>query len=73
MRVQTHEDPQGVVLPVDSLAAPMQDPVQYMIHCIETDAPIEGPLSPAMARIGQQIVDSAVLSAATGQTVELVE
>ena len=72
VRIQTHEDPQGVVLSVDSLAAPMQDPVQYMIHCIETDAPIEGPLSPSLARIGQQIVDSAVASASLGRTVELI-
>jgi glucose-fructose oxidoreductase len=72
VRLQTVEEPQGVVIPVDELVAPMQDPVQYMIHCIETGASLEGPLSIAMARVGQQIVDSAVSSASAGRTVELV-
>jgi len=72
VRVQTREDPNGVVIPVDELVPPMQDPVQYMIHCIETGASLEGPLSTAMARVGQQIVDSAVSSASAGRTVELV-
>ena len=73
VRIQTLEDPQGVVLPVDLLAAPMQDPVQYMVHCIETGEEIRGPLSPQMARIGQQIVDSAAWSASEGRTVELID
>ena len=34
--------------------------------------PIAGPLSPAICRIGQQIVDSAVLSAEQKRTVPLV-
>jgi glucose-fructose oxidoreductase len=34
---------------------------------------VEGPLSPEIARIGQQIVDSAVLSAREKRTVPLIE
>jgi glucose-fructose oxidoreductase len=33
---------------------------------------VEGPLSPKIARIGQQIVDSAVLSARLKKTVTLL-
>jgi len=73
VRLQTREEPEGVTLPVDVLVPPFQNPVQYMLHCIDSGAPIEGPLSPAMARVGQQIVDSAVLSASEGRTVELLD
>ena len=59
IRVQTRACPEGEDLPVDALAPPMQNPVQYVIHCIENDLAVEGPLSPAICRIGQQIVDTA--------------
>ena len=73
VRVQTREHPEGLVLPVDAAAPPMQNPVQYMLHRLEHHLPIEGPLSPAMCRIGQQIVDSAVLAAREKRTVDLVD
>ena len=72
IRVQTRPHPKGEVLPVDTLASPFQNPIQYMIHCIENDQPIKGPLSPQMGRIGQQIVDTAALSAAEKRTVALL-
>jgi predicted dehydrogenase len=62
IRVQTEVKPEGYTVPVDVAQAPMQDCVQYVIHCIENDLPIEGPLSPITSRIGQQIVDGAVRS-----------
>ena len=43
-----------------------------MVDVIRNDKPIEGPLSVEISRIGQQIVDSAVLSASEGKTVPLV-
>lgn len=73
IRVQTRDCPEGRAVPVDRLDPPFQNPVQYLLHCLEHDAPIEGPLSPVIARIGQQIVDSAVLSAETGRTVPLLD
>lgn len=73
VRLQTRAKPEGEVIPVDSVDAPMQDPIQYMIHCLETGTPIDGPLSPEVCRIAQQIVDSAVLSAAEKRTVPLVD
>ncbi|WP_146389765.1 Gfo/Idh/MocA family protein [Allorhodopirellula solitaria] len=65
--------PAGEWEDTDTLAPPYQNPVQYMVHAICNDEPIEGPLSVEISRIGQQIVDSAVLSANEGKTVALVE
>jgi len=73
IRVQTHDHPEGQVLPVDDLQAPCQNPVQYVIDCLEQGKPIEGPLSPEMCRVGQQIVDTAMLSAEQKRTVALVK
>jgi glucose-fructose oxidoreductase len=70
--VQTREKPQGFEVPCDTLAAPFQNPIQYFHHCIATGEPLDGPLSPAVSRIGQQIVDSAVLSAREKRTVSLL-
>ena len=71
VRIQTREDPQGLVLPVDELVAPMQNPVQYVLSCLETGATIEGPLDPKLSRVGQRIVDSAMQSARDGRSVDL--
>jgi glucose-fructose oxidoreductase len=72
IRVQTRAHPAGETLPVDTLLPPYQNPVQYLIHCISTGEPISGPLAPEISRIGQQIVDSAVLSAREQRTVALL-
>lgn len=72
VRVQTRDCPQGRDIPADELKPPFQNPVQYVIHCLESGKPIDGPLSPALSRIGQQIVDSAVLSARERRTVPLI-
>jgi glucose-fructose oxidoreductase len=73
IRLQTRTDPVGTDLPVDTVEAPMQNPIQYMIHILENDGVIDGPLSPEVCRIAQQIVDSALLSAAEKRTVPLVD
>jgi len=71
--VQTEEKPEGYMLPVDRAEPPVQNCLQYVIHCIENDLPIEGPLSPETARIGQQIVDTALKSIQDGQPVALID
>src|SRR6185369_14344742 len=38
---------------------PNQNPVQYLIHCLEKEAALEGPVSLEISRIGQEIVDPA--------------
>ena len=73
VRLQTAACPQGEEIPSDALEHPHQNPIAYVIHRLENQLPIDGPLSPAIARIGQQIVDSAVLSIEKGGTVALVE
>jgi predicted dehydrogenase len=72
VRLQTRADPAGREIPVDTLQPPRQDPVQYIIDCLETGRPVEGPLSPLVSRSGQRIVDSAVLSALHKHTVRLL-
>jgi glucose-fructose oxidoreductase len=72
IRVQTRQHPEAREVPVDEPKPPYQNPIQYFLHCLEAGAPVEGPLSPAMSRIGQQIIDSAVKSAAERRTVPLV-
>ncbi|MGH7955706.1 MAG: Gfo/Idh/MocA family protein, partial [Opitutaceae bacterium] len=73
IRVQTRAWPEGEDIPVDTLAPPFQNPIQYFVHCIREGVPIEGPLSPRIARIGQQIVDSALRSARLKKTVPLLD
>jgi glucose-fructose oxidoreductase len=71
IRVQMERRPEGFKQPADKLEAPFANPIQYFIHCLETGAPVDGPLSPAISRIGQQIVDAAVLSARKKQAVKI--
>jgi glucose-fructose oxidoreductase len=58
---------------VDEIKPPYRNPIEYVLDRLETNKPVEGPLSPRIARIGQQIVDSAVLSAKEKRTVPLVK
>jgi glucose-fructose oxidoreductase len=73
IRVQSRKHPEGIEWPVDDPLPPFQNPVQYMIHCIASGEPIRGPLSPAICRIGQQIVDTAFRSAKEKRTLPLAE
>lgn len=73
VRIQTMAHPEGEDVPVDTLEPPFQNPVQYMLHCLETGTPVEGPLDPGLCRVGQRIVDSAVQSAREKRTVKLVD
>lgn len=72
VRVQSRDCPQGEDIPVDTLAAECADPIQYVAHCLANEEEITGPLSPQLCRIGQQIIDSAVRSAAEKRTVPLL-
>ncbi len=72
VRVQDAEHPEGIDLPAEPLAAPNQNPVQYFVDCLDHGRAIEGPLSPEVSRIGQQIVETAYESAARGETLPLI-
>jgi predicted dehydrogenase len=73
IRVQTREFEGGRDLPVDELKSPGRNPIEYFLNCLETGAAVDGPLSPKIARIGQQIVDSAMKSSGEKKTVGLVK
>jgi predicted dehydrogenase len=73
IRIQTRKNRAGEDRPVDALVAPFHEPISYVLHCLEEGRPVDGPLSPAICRIGQQIVDSAVLSAQEKRVVQLLD
>jgi len=73
VRMQTRECEEGVVVPVDELEAPNRNPIEYFLDCLDRDVLADGPLSPAIARIGQQIVDTARESAAAKRTLPLIQ
>lgn len=73
VRVQTLSKPEGFDIPSDTIAFPFRNPIEYVLSCIESDRPLDGPLSPEISRIGQQIVDTAVRSAAEKRAVPLVD
>ena len=73
VRLQTADCPGGRQVPVDELQPPFQDPVQYMVHCLEEGKEVEGPLAPSVCRVGQQIVDTAYRSAAEKRTLPLID
>ncbi|HEX5791483.1 MAG TPA: Gfo/Idh/MocA family oxidoreductase [Luteolibacter sp.] len=72
VRLQTAENPEGKVIPVDVIKPPFHNPVAYVLDCIARGRKVDGPLSPAIARIGQQIVDTAVASARQRRTLPLM-
>ncbi len=71
VRIQDADNPQGVDIPVDEVPFPHQNPIQYFVDCLEHGRAIEGPLSPAMSRVGQQIVDRAYQSGQQKRTLSL--
>jgi glucose-fructose oxidoreductase len=70
--VQTRGKPNLTWVAVDVLEQGQRSAIEYVIGCIETGSPIVGPLDPAVSRTGQQIIDSALLSAEEKRTVGLL-
>ncbi len=71
VRMQNSEHPAGIEMSVDRIDPPNQNPIQYFVECLKHGRTIEGPLSPEMSRIGQQIVDTAYESASLKKTLRL--
>jgi predicted dehydrogenase len=69
IRIQSRDHEEGFDVPVDTLSPPFDNPINYAVHKLRLGEPIDGPLSPVIARIGQQIVDAAVRSATEKRTV----
>ncbi|MEC8555182.1 MAG: Gfo/Idh/MocA family oxidoreductase [Planctomycetota bacterium] len=73
IRVQDRSSPAGEDYPVDELDSPQQNPIQYFVDCLQHEKPVDGPLSPQLSRIGQQIVDTAFQSAKQKRTLPLLQ
>jgi predicted dehydrogenase len=71
IRIQTADCPEGKTIPVDVLKSPDHAPIPHVVHRLSNRLKIDGPLSPKIARIGQQIVDTAIESSRLGRTVKL--
>jgi hypothetical protein len=69
--VQTRKKLQPHRVAAPATKPPHRNPVQYLIHCLEKEVPLEGPVSLPISRIGQEIVDAAVRSAKLKKTVRL--
>lgn len=69
--VQTRRKPAPHPVSAPAPKAPHQNPVQYLVHCLDKGLPLQGPVSLPISRIGQEIVDAAVRSAASRKTVVL--
>jgi predicted dehydrogenase len=69
--VQTRKKAVAHRVAAPATKAPNQDPVQYLIYCLEKGKPLEGPVSICISRVGQEIVDAAVKSARLNRTVKL--
>ena len=70
--LQTSGNRQITYVPVDELEEPFRNPVEYVLHCKETGIPISGPLDPVLCRTAQRITDTAVESARTKMTIDLL-
>ena len=73
IRVQTKDRPETYKLPVDVISPPYQNPIQYLLHCLNTGEQVTGPLDLKLCRIGQRIVDTASQSAKEKRTLKLLE
>lgn len=72
VRVQTRDCPEGRDIPTDPLVPPDTGTLAQLIDRKTTGEPLDGPLTVELSRIGQQIIDTAVLSAAERRPVELL-
>lgn len=70
--VQTKDQREVTNIPVDVPQSPFRNPVEYVLHCKETNTPISGPLDPTLCRTAQRIIDTAVESAKQRRTIELL-
>jgi predicted dehydrogenase len=72
LQMQTRSRPEVHAVPLDPLVYPHRDPIESFLHAIEKGTSFIGPLTLSLSRLGQQIIDAAVRSAATKQTVPLL-
>lgn len=73
IRLQDQANAAGVEIESDTLSPPTQNPIQALIDCLQHGRSLQGPLSPEISRIGQQIVDTAYQSALQKRTLPLLD
>jgi len=73
VRIQTRDCPEGRDVPADPLVAPLTNTITHFIDHLANGTVLEGPMTVELSRIGQQIIDTAVLSAAEHRPVKLLE
>jgi len=71
MKLCTPEHPEGKWLEPDPLPEGRRNGVEYFVDCVRLDRPVEAPLSPAIGRAGQKILEAAILSIEQGRTISL--
>lgn len=69
--VQTRRQPQPHPIAAPALTLTEANPVQYLLHCLDHEKELRGPVSLPISRIGQEIVDAAARSAELKKTVAL--
>lgn len=62
---------EGLVVPADVLAPEVRTGLAAVLHHLETGEPLDAPISHQIGRVGQLMVDAAVLSAESGRRVEV--
>jgi len=67
--LRTRENPRGEKIEAPAPVFPHDNPVSYVLDCLECCRELDGPLSVGVSRLGQEIVDAAVESARTGRVV----
>ncbi|TNC68255.1 Gfo/Idh/MocA family protein [Rubellimicrobium roseum] len=70
--VQTRARPEPMPVPATSLPKGRQNPIEYILGCIERGEPPSGPLDPALSLTAQRIVDTAARSAREKRTLGLL-
>jgi glucose-fructose oxidoreductase len=69
--LQTAKRPKPHRIAAPAPPPPHRDPVRHLVFCLDNGRQPEGPVSIPISRIGQEIVDAAVRSAATKRAVRL--
>jgi predicted dehydrogenase len=59
-------------VPADTPIAGRRGPIDYMADRIRRDLPIDGPLNPELALLGQRMIDTALASSKSKRTLELL-
>jgi predicted dehydrogenase len=71
VHLQTAAEPRPRAVPIDDLPAAERGGLAFLIDRLETGEPIDGPSSWQLSRKGQQIVDAAMISASSGESVTI--